>query len=322
MMTTETRPGTGGAEGDAARRRLGRLAAFAAAYTWLLVVFGGIVRITGSGLGCGDDWPRCHGRWIPPFTLETLIEYTHRLLAAGIGVVVLAVLGYAFLRRNAPGMRGGPGLLGPAALAAALVIVQALLGAVTVKLELPTAVTVAHFVTAMLFSATLITIAVRAGFLGEPDPSPGSSRAARIALVAAVTGLVVVALGAVTANTPGAAAACTGFPLCNGRWLPQAGAPTVLIQWLHRLAAFTLLVVVKVSWLSTRRAAPGAPVRRASAVAAGLVVVQIGVAAGLVLTRLPQYLQATHLAFGAAIWFVLAAWTTLARREARAPGIP
>jgi heme A synthase len=45
--------------------------------------------------------------------------------------------------------------------------------------------------------------------------------------------------------------------------------------------------------------------------------VQIGVAAGLVLMRLPQYLQATHLAFGAAIWFVLVAWTTLARREAR-----
>lgn len=308
------------AAGDGARRRLGRLAAFAAAYTWLLVVFGGIVRITGSGLGCGDDWPRCHGQWIPAFTLETLIEYTHRLLAAGIGTVVLVVLGYAFLRRNAPGMRGRDGLLAPSALAAVLVVVQALLGAITVWLELPTSVTVAHFVTAMLFSATLITISVRAGVFGEPAASAGSGRAARIAMLAAGTGLVVVALGAVTANTPGAAAACTGFPLCNGQWLPQAGAPTVLIQWLHRLAAFTLLAVVLVSWVSTRRAAPGAPVLRASSLAASLVLLQIVVAAGMVLMRLPQFLQATHSAFGAAIWFVLAAWTTLARREARAVG--
>ncbi|MGD8278108.1 MAG: COX15/CtaA family protein, partial [Gemmatimonadota bacterium] len=321
-MTTDARPGAGDAEGNAARRRLGRLAAFAAAYTWLLVVFGGIVRITGSGLGCGDDWPRCHGEWIPPFTLETVIEYTHRLLAAGIGMVVLLVLGYAFLRRNAPGMRGRDGLLGPSALAAVLVVVQALLGAVTVWLELPTAVTVAHFVTAMLFSATLITISVRAGVLGGPAASPGSNRAARIALLTAGTGLVVVALGAVVANTPGASGACTGFPLCNGRWLPQAGAPTVLIQWLHRLAAFALLAVVLVSWVSTRRAAPGAAVRRASSVAAVLVLAQIVVAAGLVEMRLPQFLQATHLAFGAAIWFVLVAWTTLARREARAAATP
>lgn len=310
----------GRAAGDASRKRLGLLAAFAAAYTYLLVVFGGIVRITGSGLGCGDDWPRCNGEWIPAFTVETLIEYTHRLLAAGIGVVVLAVVGYAFLRRRDPGMRGRDGLLRPSALAAVLVVVQALLGAVTVRLELPAAVTVAHFVTAMVFAATLITIAVRGA--GAPGPalrSSGSRRAARIAVLAAGSGLLVVGLGAVTANTAGASAACMGFPLCNGQWLPQAGAPTVGIHWLHRFAAFALFAIALAAWLETVRTETGSAVRRAALVTVTLVTAQIGVAAALVILRLPQLLQAVHLAVGTGIWYGLAAWAALARREARAP---
>src|SRR5690606_29690051 len=66
---------------DAVRRRFSRLAAFSAVYSYLLIVFGGIVRITGSGLGCGDDWPLCNGQILPPWDLPTWIEWIHRLLA-------------------------------------------------------------------------------------------------------------------------------------------------------------------------------------------------------------------------------------------------
>ncbi len=88
-----------------ARRSFGRLAVFAAAYTYALIVVGGVVRISGSGLGCGDDWPRCHGSWIPPMTVSTLIEYLHRLLAAGVVFVVGAVLVQALRGRFAKGVR-------------------------------------------------------------------------------------------------------------------------------------------------------------------------------------------------------------------------
>ena len=54
-----------------------------------LITLGGIVRITGSGLGC-PDWPLCHGKLIPPFEFHTLIEYTHRLVASSTGLIVLA----------------------------------------------------------------------------------------------------------------------------------------------------------------------------------------------------------------------------------------
>lgn len=301
-------------DGTIARRRVAVLSLIAALYTWALVVFGGMVRITGSGMGCGPDWPRCNGEWIPTFTFETLIEYMHRLLAAGIGLVVLAVLGYAFAQRRAPGIGGPGGALRPLGLAAVLLVAQALLGAITVWLELPTEVTVAHFVTAMIFMATLIVASVRAGLFGDamPRPAPG---ARRMAFTAAALGLFVIGLGAVTANTPGAPTACMGFPLCNGQFLPPRGIVAAEIQWAHRLAAFTLLLLAAGAAWNARRESVSRRVQRAANTAALLIAAQIGVAAALMLLRLPQSLQALHLAVGAAIWFALVVWVALARQD-------
>jgi heme A synthase len=303
------------------RRRLGLLALFAAIYTYALIVFGGIVRITGSGMGCGDDWPRCNGQWIPEFTLETLIEYTHRLLAAGIGLVVLAVFAYGLLHRRKPGFSGPGGVLRPLALGAVLLVLQIALGAITVRLELPTEVTVAHFVTALLFMATLVIAAVRSGILGETSAHRVDARAARtaarVATVAAGLGLLLVALGAVTANTPGAPQACQGFPLCNGQLMPRASAAGVHIHWTHRIVAYILALHVLGATFATYRRDAARAVRRAAAATTVLVLAQIGVAAALVLAFLPRSLQALHLAVGAAIWFALVVWAALARASAR-----
>jgi heme A synthase len=301
------------------RRRLGLIALFAALYTYALIVFGGIVRITGSGMGCGDDWPRCNGQWIPEFTLETLIEYTHRLLAAGIGLVVLAVFAYALVIRGRPGVAGRGGLLRPLAAGAALLVLQIALGAITVRLELPTEVTVAHFLTAMLFMATLLVTAVRSDVLGvRSDVDPRVARkAARAAVAAAGLGLLVVALGAITANMPGAPQACQGFPLCNGSLMPEARAPTVHIHWTHRLLAFLLFFQVIGAALGAHRRGAARSVIRAAVLAAALVVAQLAVAAALVLSFLPRSLQALHLAVGVAVWFALVIWFALARRDAR-----
>jgi heme A synthase len=303
------------------RRRLGLLALFAAIYTYALVVFGGIVRITGSGMGCGDDWPRCNGQWIPDFTLETFIEYAHRLLAAGIGLVVLAVFAYAVLHRRKHGFSGPGGLLRPLALAALLLIFQIALGAITVRLELPTEVTVAHFVTALVFMAMLVLTAVRAGIFGDrsaggTDPAVARS-AARAATGAALLGLLLVALGAVTANTAGAPQACQGFPLCNDALLPRATAPGVHIHWTHRVVAYLLTLHVLAATFTAYRRGASRGVTRAASATSALVLAQIGIAAALVLSFLPRSLQALHLAAGAGIWFALVVWAALARRDAR-----
>jgi heme A synthase len=303
--------------------RLGMLCMFAAVYTLALIVFGGIVRITGSGMGCGDDWPRCNGEWIPAFTLETLIEYTHRLLAAGIGIVVLAVFAYAFMHRRRPGVAGPGGSLRPLAIGGALLLVQIVLGAITVRLELPTAVTVAHFITALLFMGTLIVAAVRAGVLGRPRQASigaGASRQAwRMAAAAAVLGLVVVSFGALTANTPAAPQACRGFPLCNGQWIPPASVPPAHVHWTHRVIAFLLFFhVLGANWAAARTQL-GSTVQAAAVTTLGLITLQLAVAAALVTLPLPPQLQALHLAIGAAIWFSLVTWAALAHRAAEQP---
>src|SRR5947208_13555109 len=73
-------------------RRFTRLAWTAATFTYLLIILGGVVRITGSGLGCGEHWPLCNGRLFPPLDLPTWIEWSHRLVAGALTglVVVLA----------------------------------------------------------------------------------------------------------------------------------------------------------------------------------------------------------------------------------------
>ena len=248
--------------------RFRTLAWAAAVCTYLLIVLGAIVRITGSGLGCGDHWPLCNGHLFPPTgDIGTVIEWSHRLVAALVSVLVLA-LAVVDWRRSM--------------VAVGLLVLQVGLGAITVKLELPPWSVVLHLGTAMLLLATLL-LAAR----GE-----GAQHAAPLQLSLLVLAFVTVLFGALTANL-GAAAACGGFPLCNGQIWVTAG-PLAVIQWIHRLLAYSLAIVVMV-W------AVRAP-QRGPSVVLGLVVLQIGIGAATVLLGLPRALQAAHVAVGAAVW--------------------
>ena len=304
-------------------RKLGNLALFAALYTYALILVGGIVRITGSGLGCGNHWPKCNGVWIPQFTAETLIEYTHRALAAGIGFVVLLVVIYALKNRDKPGFSGPGGLIRPIALGAVLVVIQALLGMVTVKMDLPTGVVVVHFITALLFATTLLVASVRAGTFGGVHVAPSETEAQarkvwRTGIATAIFGLVLIALGALTANTPGAPQACQGFPLCNGGFAPPRGMPAGHIHLTHRFLAYLFFFhLLAVGTISRKRAISKAT-RNAILASQVAVVLQVVVAAVMVLTFLPPHWQAMHLATGAALWFALASWAALARRDLNA----
>src|SRR5947209_1703183 len=188
-------------------RRFTRLAWLAAASTYFLIILGAIVRITGSGLGCGDDWPLCHGRLLPPLELAALIEFAHRQAVVLVTVFVVALAIYAWHLRRVQG-NTAPGRAAYVALA--LLGVQVTLGAVIVKLALPPLRVVLHLAIAMLILATLI-VAARGGLARRPHAR---------ALVASGLGFAAVLLGALTANT-GAASACLGFPLCNGQVVPD-----------------------------------------------------------------------------------------------------
>jgi len=273
-------------------RRFTRLAWTAAAFTYLLIILGAIVRITGSGMGCGDHWPLCNGRLLPPLDLPTLIEYSHRLVAAAVSALVVAVAGYAWwLRQGArsteQGLSNGPIVLRRPSVAAyvalTLLVLQVGLGAVTVQLALPPWTVILHLGTAMLLLAALI---VAAGG-GAPVARPS-----RAGLVALGLGFATVLLGALTANL-GAASACLGFPLCTGRLVPD-GNYLQHIHWAHRLLAYALFAYSLWWAVRTRQ-------RGAWGVVA-LVALQVTVAATMVLLALPRPLQAAHVAVGAGVW--------------------
>ena len=88
-----------------------RLSLVALATACLHLVFGAIVRISGSGMGCGNHWPKCYGYWFPPFSRPDLVvEVTHRYLAS-ILLATVALMAAATLRRRHEPSVGGATLL-------------------------------------------------------------------------------------------------------------------------------------------------------------------------------------------------------------------
>jgi heme o synthase len=268
------------------------LAIAAAVAAYLLVLLGGLVRISGSGLAC-PDWPLCRGHLIPPLEGRVLIEYSHRLVAASVSVLVLATALAAFrVRRSVP--YAAP----VAALVLILVAVQIVLGGLTVKLALTPSLVALHLGVAMLFLAGLI---LQAAVAIRPSVAVVPAAFRRLVAWTAAATYVQVLIGGYVGSSA-AALACPDLPLCRGVLLPSD--PPASLQMLHR--AWGVVVVVLV--LATARAASRTGVRAVTAtaaLAAAIAVVQAAVGALNVLTRLVPIVQGTHLGLAAALFGTL-----------------
>lgn len=253
-----------------------RLAVTTAVATYLLILLGGLVHGTGSSLAC-PDWPTCYGTMLPKMEGGVAIEHSHRLAA---GLVTILTLVQATIVQVSRTPRYRP-LRRVAWLAVALVIVQALLGGITVMLRLPTLVSTLHTATSLLFFMTVLYLAIRArrgetatgmraiasgATAGAHDPP-----AVSMALVAAVVTYFQMVLGGLVRHS-GAALACLDVPLCRGSLWPGNAHPTVLVQALHRLGAVAVAVAIATSAVMNTRASRGQPGRRALALAAPVLV--------------------------------------------------
>ncbi|MBD3402810.1 hypothetical protein GF420_07930 [candidate division GN15 bacterium] len=140
-------------------------ALLSAAATYLLIFIGGLVRVSGAGLGC-PDWPKCFDRWVPPTSLEQLpahidptefnitlawIEYGNRLVGVVVGllIVVTAILAIRYFRDN-------PRVLWPSIGVAVLVAFQGWLGGVVVASELRPIIVTAHLLLAIAIALILL----------------------------------------------------------------------------------------------------------------------------------------------------------------------
>jgi heme A synthase len=303
-------------------KTLRQLAYVTAAFAYALIVLGFVVRITNSGMGCGDDWPLCNGRLVPAFdSVQTVLEYAHRIAALGLTGLTIAVVAYAQRLRGTPGSSGPGGTFGPALLALGLLVFQSILGAVTVKLELPPHTVVLHLGTGLVLLATLVVLGLRAGVHAGATVLPEGERPGSGGIMAAaVLTAVVLLLGGMTATT-GAAPACQGFPLCNGHIWPSASASGLAhIHWTHRLLAYALFFHMLGLGMGLRR--KGAPRRLQGAAwtAVALVVAQVTVGAVMVLSHLPGFWRGMHAALGTAVWvgLVYLVWLSGAKRPSAA----
>jgi protoheme IX farnesyltransferase len=301
------------------RGGLRRLAWTAAALALGLIVLGGIVRITGSGMGCGDHWPLCNGEWFPPLDLPTLIEISHRWAAALVSLVVLGLTMVAWKYHRAE-----RSVRNPATLAAVLLVVQVLLGAVTVKLSLPPWVVITHFANAMVLLAVLIVTGLRAG-----DGLPSADRRHRdhgLVVTTAGLGFVVILLGAQVANFD-AGLLCLGLPLCNGTLLPPA-APLASLHWAHRVLAFLFVgsVLALTIRFCRRPDVSHRRLRRWIAIVFAVTVTQLSLGAAMVMHLLPTAFRAAHLLVGTVLWATLVVLVFFSKRTpapaAQAVGLP
>ena len=287
-------------------QRFRNLAIASTVATVLLITVGGLVRATKSGLGCGTDWPECHGKLVPSLeTRAAAIEFSHRAIAGVVVVLVvlLVLAAYRYERSSSRLRRASVAALG-------LVLGQAVLGALVVKLELDAESVVLHLATAMALLATLVYITIATRATGPESPSDrGLSRQSAVAAGA------VLALLLVGSYLSGLAEGSVfdDWPLMNGKLLPPLSSTAVVAHVVHRYLAALVGVVVVAAALRSMRVRERLPIpARYARIAAGMFAVEVAIGALNVWTNLNEVVVTFHLATGAAIWGSLVAMTVTA----------
>lgn len=264
-----------------------------------LILFGAVVRVTDSGLGCNRDWPLCGGTIFPPLdNLTAWIEWLHRLFAILIGLLGVGMLVTAFRAFN----RRNRAVLYGTVVAAALFLLQSLLGALVVKLDLPPTMVTVHLGTAMLLLATLLF--AYTGAVYRPAVSYSRDHVSWLMFGTAGVSLVIILTGALVRGG-GATLACIDWPLCNGEAFPFDQGPLQVVHMTHRYAVLALGVLLALLvWYVFRSGRPA--LSRWLAVAAFVCYgLQAVIGALFVLTAATPVWGTLHVGLAALTWAAL-----------------
>jgi heme A synthase len=301
-----------------------RLVLATAIATFVLIIVGGVVRVSDSGLGCGPagsgfhGWPFCNGDVVPGMDLNSVVEYTHRAVAGIVSLMIVAIVVLAW-RRHREYLMPAIGLL-------VLILAQAALGGATVEDNLEEAYVAAHLGLAMLLLGGLLYLYRNASGAAVVDGGP---RLRVLGIAASVAVLCTIVAGGYMAGTQnygradyqlgdGAHHACgKQFPACNGEFMPFGKARLVDIHLTHRAFMYlAALLVISLVVVAIRR---GVLTRWAWGLAA-LLAVQILVGALNVWLDEYELLIVLHLALGTLLWAgTLGLTLQLAPARERAP---
>jgi cytochrome c oxidase assembly protein subunit 15 len=222
-------------------RLLKILAYLATILMFLVMIAGSLVTKTESSLGCGNDWPLCNGKWVPEYTISSMIEYMHRMITGVAGIVVLAFSLLAW-RKN----KGSIEVKALAAFGMFFIILESALGAAAVIKPQSSPVLALHFGFSLLAftGVLLLTISIL-----QKNKEKGLIKAAvskgfrNYAWFVAFAAYGVVYLGAYVRHT-GASVACPDWPLCQpGVLIPELEG-LMAVNFIHRLGALCLYLLV------------------------------------------------------------------------------
>src|ERR1700716_242348 len=277
------------------------------ALSFLVVVWGGVVRVSDSGLGC-PDWPLCHGQFLPGLDTATRIEWFHRFLGVAGGLSLAALVALTFASHRADRR-----VLTLTVMAGVLYVLQAVLGGIVVLLELPHTWVTAHLANAEILLAVLTVLAVEIHWPGLATSRRGAPWTA--VLLAAAVGTFVLMLTGAYVRGADATTACTTWPLCDDAAFPIFGAAAVHMahRWVAALVGVVLLAACWQAWRH-RREVPGLgalAVFTAVAFAA-----QVAVGAANPLSGFSAWALGAHPALASLVWCLTVALTVVAWRPA------
>ena len=287
-------------------RRVERFAWAVVAYNVLVILWGALVRATGSGAGCGNHWPLCNGQVIPLSpSLHTVIEFTHRMMTGGSIFVVFGLLVWTFLTT-----RKGQAARAFAMASTVLLANEAFLGALLVKLGYVTGnqsmgrvvLLSIHLTNTLLLLAALTATALMLATKQRFDEL--SVRGAK--KVWAISGLAATLVVGVSGSL--AALGDTLFPASSLRTAFAqdfaTGAPWILrLRGVHPVSA--IVAAIFVIWLTAQARRAG--VGRLAGVVLGLLGFQFVLGLADVLLLAPVWMQILHLLGADLYWVALVA---------------
>lgn len=207
-------------------------------WTLGLLLLGSIVHATESSLAC-PDWPTCFGTMMPEMTGGVFWEHLHRLVAGGLILFFSGGFYLAWKEKACPWIVRGAGL------GLVLLLIQAVLGGVTVLLRLPDAVSTSHLGLAFLFLGLTTVLAIQSSPKRGAKASWSRSEVRRRFLRRGAVPVTALAfgqslVGAAVRHTD-AGMACPDVPLCLGEWIPPFSHPLVVLHFAHRVLGLVLL---------------------------------------------------------------------------------
>lgn len=248
-----------------------------------IVITGGAVRLTGSGLGC-PTWPKCTEdsySATPALGINGAIEFGNRQLSLLVGLVAILTLIAAW---RAPQRRLAMWVL-------AGVLLQGGVGGLTVRFDLNPYFVGPHF----LISMALIVVAHRLWRSAQPVTGPGEPRLRALAWAVAVASAIVLVIGVVVTGSG---------PHAGDELAVRTGLDPELISQLHVDAVFLLIGLVVAAWFAARALRAGA-VAKGAAVLFAVVMAQGVVGFVQYFTELPVILVGIHLAGACAVWVAM-----------------